>query len=80
MVAKLCLRGGLLRFFNREIFWGGNRPFKEMIANIQILTRGIQTSQILAAAKQKMIGPLYKHFIFSLELNDCIDLVHFLKG
>ena len=80
MVAKLCLRGGLLQFFNRDMFWGGNRPLKEMIANTQILSRGIRTTEILAAAKEKMVGPLYRNFVFSLELTDSIDLIKFFDG
>lgn len=79
MVAKLCLRGGLLRFFNKDLFWGGNRPLKEMIANTQILSKDIRTTEILAAAKQKVIGPLYRNFLFSLELTDCIDLINFFN-
>ena len=80
MVAKLCLRGGLLQLFNRDIFWGGNRPLKEMIANTQILSRGIRTTEILAAAKERVVGPLYRNFVFSLELTDCIDLINFFDG
>ena len=80
MVAKLCLRGGLLQLFNRDIFWGGNRPLKEMIANTQILSRGIRTTEILAAAKERVVGPLYRNFVFSLELTDCVDLINFFEG
>ena len=80
MVAKRCLRGGLLRFFNNDMFWGGNRPLKEMIANTQILSKGVQTTEILAAAKQKVLGPLYRNFVFSLELKQCIDLIKYFDG
>ena len=48
MVAKQCMRGGLLRFINKDIFWGGKRPFREMIANAHILTKGIKTTEMTA--------------------------------
>ena len=74
MVAKQSLRGGLLRFLNRELFWQGNRPFKEMIVSTQLLSKGIKTTEILAAAKQHVFGPLYRNFIFSKEISGSIDL------
>jgi len=75
MVAKQCLRGGLLRFINKDIFWGGRRPFREMIANEHMLTRGIKTTEIIAAAHYKVFGPLYRTYLFSLEIPECIDLI-----
>ena len=80
MVAKQSLRGGLLRFFNRELFWQGNRPFKEMINNTTILSKDIKTTEILAAAKLKVLGPLYKNFLFSKEISESIDLSGLFNG
>jgi hypothetical protein len=77
MVAKQCMRGGLLRFINKDIFWGGKRPFREMIANAHILTKGIKTTEMLAAAHYKVLGPLYRTYLFSLEIPECIDLITF---
>ena len=77
MVAKQCMRGGLLRFINKAIFWGGNRPIREMIDNTRILNKGIKTTEILAAANYKVFGPFYRTYLFSLELPDCIDLITF---
>ena len=77
MVAKQCMRGGLLRFINKDIFWGGNRPIREMIANTHILKKGIQTTEILAAASYKFFGPFYRTYLFSLEIPNCIDLITF---
>jgi serine/threonine protein kinase len=45
-----------------------------MIANTQILSKGIKTTEILAAAKLKVFGPLYKTFLFSKEISESIDL------
>jgi serine/threonine protein kinase len=80
MVAKQCMRGGLLRFINKDIFWGGKRPFREMIANAHILKKGIKTTEMLAAAHYKVFGPLYRTYLFSLEIPECIDLTTFLNG
>ena len=80
MVAKQSLRGGLLRFINRDLFWRGNRPFKEMIVNTQILSKGIKTTEILAAAKLKVLGPFYRTFLFSKEISASIDLSGFFNG
>ena len=80
MVAKQSLRGGLLRFLNKDLFWNGNRPFKEMIANTHILSRGIKTTEILAAAKLKVFGPLYRTFLFSKEISEAIDLTGLFNG
>ncbi len=77
MVAKQCMRGGLLRFINKDIFWGGKRPFREMIANTHILKKGIKTTELLAAAHYKVFGPLYRTYLFSLEIPECIDLITF---
>ena len=74
MVAKQSLRGGLLRFLNKDLFLNGNRPFKEMIANAHILSQGIKTTEIIAAAKLKVLGPLYRTFLFSKEISEAIDL------
>ena len=80
MVAKRCMRGGLLRFLNNDIFLGGNRPFNEMIANTKIMEKGIMTAEIIAAVKHKVLGPVYRAYIFSKELPECIDLISYFDG
>jgi hypothetical protein len=74
MVAKQSLRGGLVRFINRDLFLNGDRPFEEMIANTKILSVGIKTTEILAAAKLKVLGPFYRNYLFSKEIPESIDL------
>jgi len=75
MLVKHCMRGGVVRFFIKDIFWGGSRPFSEMITNTKILQKNIKTTEIIAAAKHKIIGPLYKAYLFSKEIPECIDLI-----
>ncbi len=79
MVIKHCMRGGLIRLLNKDIFWGGNRPFKEMVNNTKILHNGIKTTEIIAATKHKIFGPLYKVYLFSKELSECIDLINYFN-
>ena len=79
VVIKQCLRGGLIRHLSREIFCGGNRPFDEMRANRAIVERGIKTAEIIAAVKEKLPGPFYRAYIFSLELSDCTDLTSYFN-
>lgn len=75
MIVKHCLRGGLTRFLTKDIFWGGSRPFYEMIINTKILQKDIKTTEIIAAAKQNIFGPIYRAYLFSKELPKCSDLI-----
>jgi len=80
MLVKHCLRGGLIRFLTRDIFWGSNRSFKEMIINTKILQKDIKTTEIIAAANYRVFGPLYRTYLFSKEIPECIDLITYLNG
>ncbi len=80
MVIKHCMRGGLISFLNKDIFWGKNRTFNEMIVNTKILQKGINTTEIIAALEHKVFGPLYKTYLFSRELPECIDLITYFNG
>jgi len=80
MLVKHCMRGGWVRFLTKDIFWGGNRSFNEMIINIKILQKNIKTTEIIAAAKHKIIGPLYKAYLFSKEIPECTDLITYFNG
>lgn len=80
LLGKQCMRGGLIRHISTDIFWAGNRPFEEMIANHTILERGIKTSEIIAAVRQQIFGPFYRGYLFSLEIPGCTDLVTYFNG
>jgi len=80
MVGKHCMRGGLIRYLTSDIFWAGNRPFEEMIANRAILGRGIKTAEIIAAAQQRLFGPFYRGYLFSRELSGCVDLITYFDA
>jgi serine/threonine protein kinase len=79
VVVKQCLRGGLIRYLSSDLFCGGNRPFDEMLANRTIIDRGVKTAEIIAAIKERVFGPFYRAYLFSLELPGCIDLTSYLN-
>jgi len=80
IVAKQCMRGGLIRYFSNDVFCGGNRPFEEMLSNRAIVERGIKTAEIIAAVKEKLWGPFYKAYLFSVEIPGCADLATYFNG
>jgi hypothetical protein len=79
VVVKQCLRGGLIRHLSSDLFCGGNRPFDEMLANRTIIDRGVKTAEVIAAVKERVFGPLYRAYLFSLELTGCSDLTSYLN-
>jgi len=79
VVVKQCLRGGLIRHVSSDLFCRGNRPFDEMLANRTIIDRGVKTTEIIAAIKERVFGPFYRAYLFSLELPGCIDLAAYLN-
>jgi tRNA A-37 threonylcarbamoyl transferase component Bud32 len=79
VVVKQCLRGGLIRHLSSDLFCGGNRPFDEMRANRTIIERGVKTAEVIAAIKERVFGPFYRAYLFSLELPGCIDLMSYLN-
>lgn len=80
MVVKHCMRGGLIRFLLKDIFWGSSRPFYEMAINTKILQNDIKTTEIIAVVKQNIFGPLYRAYLFSKELPECSDLITYCNG
>jgi hypothetical protein len=79
VVVKQCLRGGLIRHLSSDLFCGGNRPFDEMLVNRTIIDRGLKTAEVIAAVKERVFGPFYRAYLFSLELSGCSDLTSYLN-
>jgi tRNA A-37 threonylcarbamoyl transferase component Bud32 len=78
MVIRKYLRGGFLRFFNRDIYLGQNRPFKELSITVEAGLKGIPTPDILAAVSIKVSGPFYCGYLISKELKSSCDLPSYL--
>ncbi len=80
MMVRRYLRGGLLRFVNRDLYLDGQRSFRELAITVAAGRSGVPTVEILAAVSIKAAGPGYRCFLFSKELAGCIDLPAYLLG
>ncbi|MBN2108904.1 MAG: phosphotransferase [Deltaproteobacteria bacterium] len=80
MMARRYLRGGLMRFINRGLYLDGERAFRELAITVEAASCGIPTVEVLAAVSIKAAGPLYRCFLFTRELPECIDLPAYLRG
>ncbi len=80
MMARQYLRGGLMRFINRDLYLDAKRSFRELAITSAAARSGIPTVEILAAVSIKAAGPLYRCFLFTRELPGCIDLPAYLSG
>lgn len=80
MMARRYLRGGLMRFINRDLYLDAERSFCELGITVEAGRSGIPTVEVLAAVRIKAAGPLYRCFIFTRELPGCIDLPTYLRS
>jgi len=80
MVIRKYRRGGVLRFFLPDVYWGGHRPFRELCVTAEALQRGIPTVSVLAAVTEQVAGPLYRGYLISRELPSSRDLPDVLKS
>jgi 3-deoxy-D-manno-octulosonic acid kinase len=72
-------RGGLLRFLNADLFYGRRRPFDELAVTLAAAQAGIPVADALAAASLQVWGPLYRHYLVTRELTECLDLPAWLQ-
>lgn len=78
MMVRRYLRGGLLRFANRDLYLDSQRSFRELAVTVAAGRSGIPTVEILAAVSIRAAGPWYRCFLFSKELPGCSDLPAYL--
>lgn len=74
MVIRKYLRGGFLRFLNREIHWNRHRSFKELFITVEAASKGVPTLDVLAAVSIRALGPFYREYLITKELTACCDL------
>jgi len=79
IMIRKYLRGGLIRFVNKDTFFGNQRPFKELYIGTEAYARDIPTAETLAAVSIKKTGPFYNGYLITKELTSCIDLPQYLK-
>ena len=80
MMARQYLRGGLMRFINRDLYLDAERSFRELAITVEAARCGVPTVEVLAAVSSKAAGPLYRCFFFTRQLTGCIDLRGYLSG
>jgi len=80
MMARRYLRGGLMRFINRDLYLDRERSFRELAITIEAARCGVPTVEVLAAVSIKALGPLHRFFLFSRQLVGCVDLPGYLSG
>jgi len=80
MMARQYLRGGLMRFINRDLYLDGERSFRELAITVDAARCGVPTVEVLAAVSIKALGPLHCCFLFSRQLTGCVDLPGYLSG
>jgi 3-deoxy-D-manno-octulosonic acid kinase len=74
MVIRKYRRGGMLRYFLPDLYWGGHRPFRELCVTTEALQKGIRTVSVLAAVTEHVAGPFYRGYLISRELPSARDL------
>jgi tRNA A-37 threonylcarbamoyl transferase component Bud32 len=79
MVIRSYFHGGWYGKINRDLFLGKLRPLRELIISEEASQRGIQTTTILAALSQRIIGPFYKGTLISREVSGALDLIRYLQ-
>lgn len=78
MIVRQCLRGGIVRIFNREGYLRNKRPFEELWISEFAASVGIPTAQVLAAVSVRTPGRLWKNYLFIKELPECLDVPTYL--
>jgi 3-deoxy-D-manno-octulosonic acid kinase len=80
MVIRSYFHGGWYGKVNKDLFWGGRRPLRELILSEEVSRRGIATTTILAALSEKVFGPFYTGKLISREIPGALDLIRYLQG
>ena len=78
MIVRQCLRGGVIRFVNRDRYLGNQRPFEELWISELAASAGIPTPQVLAAVSVRTTGRFWKNYLFIKELPECLDIPTYL--
>lgn len=79
LVVKDYWHGGLFGKILRDFFWQKLRPLNELSICETAIERGINTIEIIAIVKNRVMGPLYKCKLISKEIINTIDLMVLLS-
>ncbi len=67
-------RGGLLRLFLPDVFFSSRRSFDELAVTLAAAQAGIPVAEVVAAARLRTAGILWRHYLVTRELPECCDL------
>jgi tRNA A-37 threonylcarbamoyl transferase component Bud32 len=78
-VVREYWHGGLLGKVLKDLFWDVSRPLREL-SICEVARRGhINTTEIIAIIKNKIVGPLYKFQLVTREIKNSLDLIELLS-
>jgi hypothetical protein len=78
VVLRANRRGGLVRLFNRDLYWGRMRPFEELAASESLRARGVPTVEVVAAAVRRSIPGWHRGAVVTREIQGAMSLWQFL--
>ena len=77
-VVREYWHGGLLGKVLKDLFWDVSRPLREL-SICEVARRGhINTTEIIAIIKNKIVGPFYKFQLVTREITNSVDLIELL--
>jgi len=79
LVIRQYLHGGLLRALNRDLFFFGDRPLRELSIMVRLLEAGVRTLEPVAAIRER-VGPFYRGYLVTRYLPRAVDLLTYLQG
>jgi len=78
-VVREYWHGGLFGRILKDLFWDASRPLSEL-SICEVARRGrINTTEIIAIIKNKIVGPLYKCRLVTREIKNSVDLIELLS-
>ncbi len=77
-VVREYWHGGLFGKVLKDLFWDASRPLREL-SICETARRGhINTTEIIAIIKDKIVGSLYKFQLVTREITNSVDLIELL--
>ncbi len=77
-VVREYWHGGLVGKVLKDFFWDGMRPVRELLVCEAARRGGINTTEIIAIVKKRVLGSLYKFRLVTREITESIDLIELI--
>ncbi len=79
LVVREYWHGGLFGKVLKDFFWDASRPLRELSICEAARRRRINTTEIIAIIKNKIVGPLHKLQLVTREISNSVDLIELLS-